>query len=107
MTIYRLYVMTHEKTGLKYLGYTTQDINTYDGSGKYWQNHLKVHGNHIKKEIIHECHSKEELRIMGKHYSILWNVVSATDSNGKKTWANEKMEEGDGGGDYFLKNNRC
>ena len=105
MTIYYLYVMTHRITGLKYLGYTTQDINQYNGSGKYWQRHLKVHGTDIHKEIIHECHTREELRLMGRHYSELWNIVNSTNENGKKVWANEKIEEGTGGGDHFIKNN--
>jgi hypothetical protein len=105
MTIYYLYVMTHRNTGLKYLGFTTQDINKYNGSGKYWKRHVAMHGINIDKEIIHECHSKEELKRMGIYYSELWNIVYATNEHGKKIWANEKMEEGAGGGDYFRNNN--
>jgi 5-methylcytosine-specific restriction endonuclease McrA len=39
-----LYVKTHNKTGLKYLGKTEQDPFVYLGSGKRWLNHLNKHG---------------------------------------------------------------
>ena len=47
MPIYTLYVKTHNKTGLKYLGRTTQDPYKYKGSGTYWRSHLKKHGNRV------------------------------------------------------------
>jgi hypothetical protein len=41
MPIY-LYVKTHNKTGLKYLGQTSQkDPHKYPGSGTRWRHHLK------------------------------------------------------------------
>lgn len=92
MTIYYLYVKTHTVTGLKYLGKTTaKDPHMYLGSGTYWNCHLNKHGKTISTEIIKECHSKEELKEWGLHYSNLWNVVSSDD------WANLKPENGDGG----------
>jgi hypothetical protein len=48
MELLTLYKKTHRKTGLKYLGYTSQDPFRYIGSGKYWCRHLKLHGNEIK-----------------------------------------------------------
>jgi hypothetical protein len=36
-----LYVKTHNITGLKYFGKTTNDPFKYKGSGKYWLDHLK------------------------------------------------------------------
>lgn len=105
MTIYKLYVMTHNITGLKYLGYTTKDINKYFGSGVYWLRHLKNHGFNIKREVIYECETVEELKSAGQYYSNLWNIVSAVNSLGKKIWANAKPEEGRGGGILFKTNN--
>lgn len=87
-----LYVKTHNKTGLKYLGYTSnKNPHLYEGSGIYWKTHLNKHGKDFTTEIIKECSTKEEIKEWGKHYSDLWNVV---DSN---EWANLKPEEGDGG----------
>jgi hypothetical protein len=92
MIIY-LYVKTHKITGLKYLGKTTsQNPAKYKGSGKYWTNHLRVHGNHTTTEIIKECQTNDEIRIWGEYYSVLWDVVTST------AWANLKPESGDGGG---------
>jgi hypothetical protein len=105
MSIYKLYVMTHNSTGLKYLGYTTKDLNKYFGSGVYWIRHLKVHGFDISREVIHECTTKEELKQTGRYYSDLWDVVNSVDKYGKKLWANEKPEEGTGGGILFTINN--
>ena len=43
-----LYVKQHDLTGLKYFGKTTaKDPTKYKGSGKYWNDHLKHHGNEI------------------------------------------------------------
>jgi hypothetical protein len=92
MTIYNLYVKTHNKTGLKYLGQTTKkDPHKYPGSGKYWTAHLNKHGYDYTTEVLHECQSKEELKEQGLHYSNIWNVVESAE------WANLKPESGDGG----------
>jgi len=91
MTIY-LYVKTHNKTGLKYLGKTqSEDPHKYPGSGTYWRAHLKKHGYDYTTEIIHKCQNKEEVKKWGLYYTNLWNIVESND------WANLKEEIGDGG----------
>jgi hypothetical protein len=88
MTIY-LYVKTHNKTGLKYLGKTIKkDPHKYPGSGTYWRNHLKKHGHDYITVILKECQNEDELIFWGLNYSHLWNVI---DSN---EWANLKEEAG-------------
>ena len=91
MTIY-LYKKTHNKTGLQYLGKTTQNPFKYLGSGKDWVPHLKEHGYEITTEILKECQTKEELNIWGRYYSELWNVAASLE------WANRIPETG--GGQY-------
>jgi hypothetical protein len=86
-----LYLKTHNKTGLKYLGKTIQDPFTYLGSGKRWVPHLKKHGTDIKTEILFETEDPKELTKWGIYYSKLWNVVKSKD------FANCKEESGDGG----------
>ena len=91
MCIY-LYVKTHNKTGLKYLGKTSaKDPYKYPGSGLRWTNHLKAHGNDCTTEIIRECQDNHEVKEWGIYYSKLWNVVESD------LWANLKEEAGDGG----------
>jgi hypothetical protein len=103
MSTYKLYVKTHNVTGLKYLGFTQQlDACRYPGSGVYWKNHLSAHGEDVSTSILHECESKEELKKLGLYYSELWDVVNATDASGKKIWANLMPESGDGGGGYIF-----
>lgn len=92
MTIY-LYVKTHNKTGLKYLGKTnSKDPYKYPGSGKYWTSHIKIHGNDVTTEILKECQTKEDIKYWGEYYSNLWNIVKDI------SWANLKPETGEGGG---------
>jgi len=92
-----LYIKTHNKTGLKYLGQTkSKDPHRYKGSGSYWLDHLKVHGNDYTTDILHECDSKKEIKRLGTYYSNLWDIVEARDELGKKLWANLKPETGDG-----------
>jgi len=94
MNIY-LYVKTHNQTGLKYLGKTTQDPFMYKGSGKDWTPHIKEHGYDVSTEILRECLTKEELSYWGRYYSKLWNIVE--DPN----WANKIPETGAGGATVF------
>ena len=91
MSIYTLYVKTHNKTGLKYLGFTKLDPFTYKGSGKYWNSHLKVHGNNVTTAILFQSQSKSDIKPIGLQYSKLWNIVESTE------WANLKPEDGYGG----------
>lgn len=95
MPIY-LYVKTHQITGLKYLGQTTSvDPHRYTGSGKYWKNHLEVHGYFYTTEILRECQSQDDLKEWGLYYSRLWNVAESEE------WANLK-EEGGAYGNHSL-----
>lgn len=89
--MYYLYVKTHNVTGLKYLGQTKRNPETYRGSGKRWNNHLNVHGNDVTTEILFETDDKAALAEKGLYYSKLWNIVE--DYN----WANIVVENGSGG----------
>jgi len=91
MELLTLYKKTHRKTGLKYLGYTSQDPFRYNGSGKYWCRHLKMHGYELNTEILLQTSDKTKIKDMGQYYSNLWNIVES------KEWANLKIESGDGG----------
>lgn len=97
MKKFYLYIKTHNITGLKYLGQTSQDPFKYKGSGVYWESHLKKHGDGHSTEILKECVSKEEIKHHGIYYSDLWDVVNSDD------WANLKPEEGDGGSTTEMK----
>ena len=90
MPIY-LYLKTHNKTGLKYLGKTSQNPFTYKGSGLHWTRHIQKHGNDVTTEILKECTDNNEIKHWGEYYSILWDVV------GSPEFANLKLESGDGG----------
>lgn len=86
-----LYLKTHNKTGLKYLGKTTQDPYNYLGSGKRWRYHLKKHGNDITTSILLESEDAKEIAHWGSYYSKLWNIVD------DQSFANMRPESGDGG----------
>jgi hypothetical protein len=88
---YYLYVKTHNVTGLKYLGQTTQNPFEYKGSGKKWKSHINSHGCDITTEILLETTDKNDLRETGIFFSDLWDVVNSNE------WANLKPEEGEGG----------
>lgn len=91
MIKYFLYKKTHNKTGLRYLGYTTKNPHEYPGSGKYWKRHIKTHGYDVETEILCETFDKNEITQKGIYYSELWNVVDSVE------WANLKPETGEGG----------
>ena len=90
--MYKLMIKTHNKTGLKYLCQTRQkNYLKYNGSGKYWLDHINKHGNNITTTILLETNDHEELKKLGQYYSNLWNIVESND------WANLRPEEGTGG----------
>jgi len=89
--MFYLYVKTHKKTGLKYLGQTSRDPYVYKGSGLRWTNHIKKHGYDVDTLILLETTDKVALSEAGLYYSNLYNVVN--DYN----WANIVAESGTGG----------
>ena len=86
-----IYVKTHNKTGLKYLGKTKQDPYKYRGSGIKWRDHISKHGYDVTTEIIYESSNDDDIKRMGIYYSNKFNVVESEE------WANLMMEEGNGG----------
>lgn len=93
--MFYLYIKTHNKTGLKYLGKTEQNPYKYPGSGKRWKRHLKKHGKDITTRLLLETDNEKELKETGLFFSKLWNVVESNE------WANCKPEEGDGGWSHY------
>jgi len=88
-----LYIKTHNKTGLKYLGKTnSKNPHKYKGSGKYWKLHCDKHGYDYKTEIIFVSKNADEIKQKGMFYSNLFDIVKSNE------WANLKEESGDGGG---------
>ena len=63
--------------GLKYLGKTTQNPYTYNGSGLHWKRHIRKYSftkDNIKTIILFETYDKDELKRMGLYYSVLYNI---------------------------------
>lgn len=86
-----LYIKTHNKTGLKYLGKTIQDPFKYKGSGKRWKSHIKKHGNDVTTKIVGEFETIEDLIKFSVPLSEELNIVDSSE------WANIRIESGDGG----------
>lgn len=93
-----LYVKTHNKTGLKYFGKTTNNPHNYRGSGTYWLAHLKIHGNDVDTEVIGYYTDKEECIAAATLFSTKHNIVEAVNEHNKKVWANQILENGVDGG---------
>lgn len=89
-TIY-LYLKTHNITGLKYLGKTTKDPYAYKGSGVYWTNHIKKHGDDISTEILYQTECKDDFKKIAIKYSEEFDIVKS------KEFANMMIEQGQGG----------
>lgn len=90
--MHKLMIKTHNKTGLKYLCYTQkEDHESYTGSGKHWKRHIKEHGYDVKTELIFQSERYDEFQKVAREYSSKYNVVNDT------SWANLRIEDGDGG----------
>ncbi len=88
-----IYIATHNITGLKYFGktdlyFTEADLqHQYHGSGSYWKNHLKKHGDNVTMRIITICNINEVMKI-ATDCSIENSIVESND------WANLIIENG-------------
>ena len=92
-----LYIKTHNVTGLKYFGKTTNsDPYLYPGSGIYWSRHLKLHGNNVTTEIYGSYTTLESLEADAIKFSIDNNIVKSDE------WANLVYENGHSGGDTAI-----
>lgn len=84
-----LYVKTHNKTGLKYFGKTTRtDPEKYRGSGKYWTQHIKVHGYDVTTEIIGTFDDVNECSTFAVKFSTEHDIINSPE------WANLIKENG-------------
>lgn len=69
-------IKTHDITGLKYLCVTTRkNWKAYQGSGIYWQRHLKKHGYDFTTELLYETDDYEDFLEQCLYYSALYDVV--------------------------------
>lgn len=89
-----LYIKTHNKTGLSYLGKTIRDPYKYNGSGTRWRNHLRKHGNDVSTDIIFSSEDEEEFVFVASIVSYMLDVVDSED------FANIVHEEGTGGNTF-------
>lgn len=90
-----LYIKRHAVTGKLYFGKTSKTNNEfekYNGSGTYWVNHIKSHGEeHV--ETIWFCYftEVESLVEFAINFSKSQQIVESTE------WANQTEENGLGG----------
>ncbi len=89
----KLYIKTHNKTGLKYFGKTTQAVNKYRGSGKYWKRHTKKHGHDVTTKVYGTyLEGDPNLKKDAIMFSIQNDIVKSEE------WANLEIEDGHSGG---------
>ena len=84
-----LYIKQHNQTGLKYFGKTIRkDPHRYLGSGSYWRNHLKLHGNDVSTVWCQLFTSESEMIAYAIEFSNRNNIVESAQ------WANLVIENG-------------
>ena len=87
--ITRLYVKTHNVTGLKYFGKTTKtNWQSYKGSGTYWKRHIKIHGYDVTTEILGIFDDAVWLSLYAHEFSYQNDIVNSN------LWANLIPESG-------------
>lgn len=84
-----LYIKRHSVTSLLYFGKTIRDPLKYNGSGSYWKNHIKKHG----EEFIETIWTKRfddiyELVEFALFFSDFFQIVR------DKSWGNKMVEHG-------------
>jgi hypothetical protein len=88
-----LYIKRHALTGLKYFGKTISNPLKYNGSGKYWKRHIKIHGvEHIETLWYELFTDQEDCKEFALFFSEEMNIVRS------EAWANFRFENGTDGG---------
>lgn len=93
----RLYIKEHTITGKRYFGKTVgNDLDTYLGSGNYWNDHINKHGREFvtNKWISEPFVDPIELQEFALAFSELNDIVDS------REWANMCPENGLSGGYY-------
>ena len=83
-----LYIKQHNVTGLKYFGKTTKDPILYRGSGKYWKDHIRKHGNDVTTTWTELFTDKQQLSEYALNFSQQNNIIES------REWANLIFENG-------------
>lgn len=87
-----LYIKQHSITGKLYFGKTIKDPEIYLGSGTYWTNHIKKHGEQYVVTLWYCLFLDEEsITEFAALCSKIWNIVESD------AWANLTEETGLGG----------
>jgi len=89
-----LYIKTHNITGLKYFGKTTNDeYHKYKGSGVHWKRHIKKHGYDVTTQCYAQFDETDYIeRILLEGCAILFSTENNIENS--KAWANFKPENG-------------
>lgn len=91
MLIY-LYIKTHNITGLKYFGKTTNaNPLKYQGSGTYWKRHIRKYGYDVNTEIFGQYTDESLCSIAALKFSKENDIVNS------ELWANLQEENGTDG----------
>lgn len=89
-----LYIKTHNVTGVKYFGKTTEDdAHKYKGSGIYWKRHIKKHGYDVSTELYAKFDETDDVqRLILVETALLFSLENNIVES--KEWANMKPENG-------------
>ena len=73
--MYYLYIKTHARTYLKYLGQTKQDPYQYEGSSEAWLRHIQQHGNEVETEVLWTGTDDALMAKIGNRFAKMFDVV--------------------------------
>jgi hypothetical protein len=94
-----LYVKQHNISGLRYFGKTSQsNVEKYKGSGRYWKNHIRQHGNDVTTIWSMLFLTEDDLVEFAQFFTEFYDIVKSTNLSNKKIWANLVPEDGRMGG---------
>lgn len=91
----RLQILQHRITKKKYFSKSIKDddsLEKYYGSGTYWLDHLKVHGEEVDRLWVSDWYYDESITRFALRFSILNKIVESDE------WANLILENGIDGG---------
>jgi len=75
-----LYIKQHNITGLKYFGKTiSKDPHKYQGSGKRWTNHIRIHGYDVTTTIFGYYTSEKIIKEAALRFSMENNIVKSSE----------------------------
>ena len=90
---YSIYIKTHARTHVKYLGVARGDPYEHVGSSYDWLDHIQAYGDEVDTEVIWTGDDFYEMSSIGKRFALMFDVVGSSEYINRAVTDGKDIEE--------------